>query len=274
METRVTIVSALFYIGRDRWKTNGFGINNDRYKNWLHNSLSLDTEMIMFCDDHYYDYIVETKKQYYPDMGKLTVIKTKMDDLEIYQKYYNEISCLMKSPSFLDNLVRRHKAAELWYPLYNIVMYNKPSFIKKAYELNPYNATHMFWADAGAFRNELPEYKHVSWPDTQSNVFNDKITFFSHVGDSFSIDNQREYFMSQFRAIQGGYFSVPINMIDFLHTEMDNIIKEIIAQDYIGSDEKIFDLMSKRFPQNLELVKATWFEFYKICSKKLNEVNT
>jgi hypothetical protein len=265
MEKRITIVSALFYIGRDRWKTNGFGINNDRYKNWLHNGLSLDTEMIMFCDDHYYEYILETKRKYYPDLGKLTLIKTSIDELEIYQKYYSKISCLMKSPEFLKDISTKSKSAELWYALYNIVMYNKPSLIKRAAEFNPYNATHFFWADAGAFRNELKEYQNVKWPDTNSNIFNDKITFFSHMGSEFSINDQKEYFMSQFRAIQGGYFSVPIQRVDFLHSKTIEVIEEIISANYIGSDEKAFDLISKRYPENIDLIKSTWFEFYKIC---------
>lgn len=267
METRVTIVSALFYIGRDRWKTNGFGPNNDRYKNWLHNLLSLDMDLVMFCDDYYYDYVVETKRKYYPDLSRLHLIRTRLDELEIYRKYYAEISSLMKSPAFLYDLRHRSKCAELWYPLYNVIMYNKPAFIRQAALKNPFNATHFFWADAGAFRNELPEYQNVAWPDVNCHVFSDKMTFFSHVGTELRIDDQKEYFMSQFRAIHGGYFSVPASQVEFLYHEKFKVIDEILAARYIGSDEKIFDLISKRHPDKLKLIKSTWFEFYKICSR-------
>ena len=267
METRVTIVSALYYIGRDRWKTNGFGPNNDRYKNWLHNLLSLDMDVILFCDDYYYDYVVKTKREYYPDLSRLHLIRTRLDEQEIYQKYYTQISCLMKSPKFLSELKYRSKAAELWYPLYNVIMYNKPAFIRRAKELNPFQATHLFWADAGAFRNERSEYQNVVWPNPASSVFSDKLTFFSHVGEDFRIDNQKEYFMSQYRAIHGGYFSVPLDQVEFLYEQNFHIIEEILAGGYIGSDEKIFDLISKRHPDKLRLIKSTWFEFYKICQQ-------
>lgn len=258
----VTIVSALYYIGRDKWKQSGFGLGNDRYTGWMKNILSLDTNLILFTDDHYYDQILEVKKQYDSDLKSLRVIKSSIDEMESFQKYYLKISCLMTSPEFLDQ-VRGTTAAEMGYPLYNILMFNKVNFLKQAKELNPFNSTHFFWVDTGAFRNELSDYENIKWPSNKS-YFNDKIVFFSHVGDQYNIDDQKSHFMSQFRVVQGGYFIVPINKVDFLREEFNKIVDEILNNDYIGSDEKVFDLLYKRNPDKIWMIKAGWFDFYKM----------
>ena len=258
----VTIVSALYYIGRDKWKQSGFGLGNDRYKGWMRNILSLDTNLILFTDDFYYDQILEVKKQYDSDLKSLHVVKSSIDEMESFQKYYLKVSCLMFSPEFT-NQVRGTTAAEMRYPLYNILMFNKVNFLKQAKELNPFNSTHFFWVDAGAFRNELNEYENVKWPSNKS-YFNNKIVFFSHAGDQYNIDNQKSHFMSQSRVVQGGYFIVPIDEIEFLREKFNEIVDEILNDDYIGSDEKIFDLFCKRNLDKVWMVKAGWFEFYKM----------
>ena len=263
----VTVVSALYYIGRDKWKQSGFGLGNDRYKDWVRNILSLDTNLILFTDNHYYDQVIEVKKKYDSELKSLHVVVSTIDEMEAYKKYYLKISCLMQSPEFVDQ-VRGTTAAEMGYPLYNILMFNKVNFLKQAKELNPFNSTHFFWADAGAFRNELREYENIKWPSNKS-YFTDKVVFFSHAGDNYNIGHQKGYFMSQSRVVQGGYFIVPVDKVDFLREEFDKIVDEILEEDYIGSDEKVFDLLCKRNIDQVRMVKAGWFEFYKMTMSKV-----
>lgn len=273
METRVTLVSGLFYIGRDRWKHSGFPPNYDRYKDWINNILSLNTNLILFVDEYYHDHVLELSKKYASDNKKLLLIKTSISELETYQKYYNKISCVMKSPSFVD-FIKTNKVAEMCYPLYNVIMFNKISLIEKAKQNDPFNSTHYYWTDAGAFRDELLKYKNIEWPDNNNRIFfNDKIVFFSHFGNDYSITNQKSYFTSQTRVVHGGYFIVPENKIDFLKTEFYKVVDEILSEEYIGSDEKVFDLICKRNPDSVSMIKANWFEFYKLCSKKRKKIS-
>lgn len=133
--------------------------------------------------------------------------------------------------------------------------------LKEAAEVNPYNSDYFFWADVGAFRKEIEHYKEIEWP-VNSKYFNDKITFFSHLGWDYNITNQQSYFTSQSRVIHGGYFIVPKDKIDYLKVKVDEVIEEILNDGYIGSDEKVFDLICKRDPDIFDLIKADWFEFY------------
>lgn len=269
--SKVTVVSALFYIGRDKWKHSGFGLNNDRYKWWLENILSIDTNLILFTDSHYYDLVVELKKKYDPELNKIHIVKMELSETEVFKRYYIKVACFMNSPEFSKKIVYK-SAAEMRYPLYNILMYSKINFIEKAAVINPFDSTHFYWADAGAFRNELIEYKNVKWPaENLSEYFNDRIVFFSHAGDKYVIENQEWYFLSQSRVVQGGYFVMPKEKIEFFKQQVYSVIEEMIEGQYIGSDEKVFDLICKRNPSHVFMKKAGWFEFYKKTMPKIKK---
>lgn len=269
MEKRIntTIVTCLFYIGRDRWKYSGFPKNYDRYSGWMKNFLSIDAQMIFYVDDFYYERAVEIRKKYDPNLEKTTFIKTTIGDLEAYKTYYNKMSSLMNSPEFKSKI--QFQVSDMLYPLYNVLMYNKCNFIKEAAEMNPYNSEYFYWVDLGACRNESSDYERVHWPDSSNqDYFNNKITFFSHSGPGFDIGDQETHFLSQSRFIQGGYFIVPINKVNFLKREVESVIEETLAKGYIGSDEKIFDLIYKRNSSEFNIIQSSWFEFFKMCAPK------
>lgn len=268
MEARLkntTLVSCLFYIGRDKWKYSGFSPKHDRYKGWINNILSLNTDLILFTDEHYYDFVLNTKEKYISELKNLQVVKTSIAELETYKKYYNKMSCLMKSPEFVD-YVKTNKVAEMNYPLYNVIMFDKVNLIDRAQQVNNHSSDYYYWVDAGAFRNELNQYQDITWPNSENTTyFNDRVTFFSHRGYEYTIHNQKEYFTSQARVVHGGYFIVPKEKISFLKQKVDDVIHEILRDGYIGSDEKIFDLVCKRHPDHVSMIKADWFEFYNLC---------
>jgi hypothetical protein len=261
---KTTLVSCLFYIGRDKWKYSGFPPGYDRYKNWLNNLLSLNTNLVLFTDDYYYDIVLKTKQEHLSDLKNLHVVKTSIAELDTYKNYYNDISCLMKFPKFVE-YVKTNKVAEMIYPLYNVIMFDKVNLIDKASQLDPYNSDYFYWVDAGAFRNEIEQYKDVTWPNSEnSTYFNNQIVFYSHRGYDYAISNQKDYFTSQARVVHGGYFIVPKTQISFLKQKVNEVIKEILKGGYIGSDEKIFDLICKRYPKYVHMIKADWFEFYNL----------
>ena len=269
MEERIntTIVTCLFYIGRDRWKFSGFPPGYDRYSGWMKNFLSLDAQMIFYVDEFYYERAVEIRKQYDPNLEKTVFIKTSLDQLEVYKTYYNRLSSLMNSPEFKKKI--QFQVSDMLYPLYNVLMYNKANLLKQAAETNPFKSDYLYWVDVGAFREDLSEYENIKWPDFNNTAyFNNKITFFSHFGSEYNIDNQETHFLSQARVVQGGYFIVPVQKVDFLKEEVDSVINEILNKGYIGSDEKIFDIICKRNPGSVNMIKATWFEFYGLTKYK------
>ena len=90
-------------------------------------------------------------------------------------------------------------------------------------------------------------------------------TFFSH-HEKISIHNIKQHALSQMRFIHGTCFFVPNDSLDYLISEMEYTIDESLKQQYIGSDEKMFDITYLRAPQNYKLIKSNWREYFPLFS--------
>lgn len=261
--SKVTIVSALYYIGRDRWKSSGFGPNNDRYKNWVKNLLSLDADIYFYVDDFYYDYVVDFRKKYDPEFKKTTIVRESLDSMYFYKKYFNDESCLMFSPEFRKRVWFKD-SADMCYPIYHIINFTKIDFVKRASEVNPYNSDYFFWVDAGGMRENFEQYENVKWPNENSEFLNDKIIHFSHHSSFEIYPNKDQYFLSQTRNIQGTAWIVPKNKIDHFFNLIDNQVSTIISEKIVGSDEKVYDFLFKNNEDLYQLVVCGWFKFFDV----------
>jgi FkbM family methyltransferase len=272
MEKSVTIVSALYYIGRDKWKHSAFPPGVDRYKSWVSNLLSLDTQLYFFVDDFYHDYIVEARKQYDPEFKKTIIKKIPITDLYFYKKYYVPEACLMFSPEFKSK-VFFPGSADMNYPLYHIINFSKVDFVKKVAEENPYNSTHFFWCDAGGMRDNLSKYENVIWPKISDNCFNDKVIHFSHKEQYNIYPNKDEYFRSQDRNIQGTAWIVPKEKVEPFFNKIDNQVQTIIDEKIVGSDEKVYDFLHNEDKDFYQLKVCGWFEYFNVCNQLFQNVN-
>jgi hypothetical protein len=264
--SQVTVVSALFYIGRDKWKHSAFPPGVDRYKSWVGNVLSLDANIYFFVDDFYYDFILETRKKYDPELIKTVIKKTSLTELYYYKKYFIKESCLMFSPEFRDR-VFFPQSADMNYPLYHIVNFSKIEFVKQAAEENNFSSQHFFWVDAGGMREGREKYENVSWPKVSNEYFNDKVVHFSHKLEYNIYPNKDEYFRSQDRNIQGTAWIVPKEKVNTFFNMIDDQVDTIIKEGTVGSDEKVYDFLHNENKNFYQLVKCGWFEFYNVCNK-------
>jgi FkbM family methyltransferase len=260
---KVTVVSALFYIGRDRWKHSGFPPGVDRYKSWVTNLLRQDINLYFYADDYYYDFILENRKKYDPNFEKTVLIKTSLDELYFYKQYYNQEACLMASPDFRKTVFQQG-SADMNYPLYHVVNFGKIELVKKSFEENKFQSDYFFWVDAGGLRNVISETSST-WLDSNNTCFNtDKITHFSHRED-FSIGpDKSDYFRSQTRNIQGTAWIVPKEKINSFYNLIDEQVATIIKERIVGSDEKVYDYIYLNNKELFRLEVCGWFEFYNI----------
>jgi len=265
MNNKVTIVSGLFYIGRDRWKYSGFPANYDRYKDWVKNLLSLDINLYFYVDEIYHDYVEEIRRKYDPNFDKTVLIKTSLDETHFYKKYYAQEACLMKSPKVRHDMYFKDNA-DMNYPLYHIVNFSKIDFVRRSYEDNKFNSDYFFWIDAGGMRESLETYENYKWPIESDVYFNDKLIHFSHKED-FELDNKKEHFLSQVRNIQGTAWIVPKDKVISFFDKIDNQVQTIIDEQIVGSDEKVYDFLYVNDKQFYQLVKCGWFEFFNILNQ-------
>jgi hypothetical protein len=265
------IVTALYDIGRDNWDT--FNLSYDRYLWWMRNTLSLDANIVVFTESQFVEKITEYRKEFDPTLAKTIIIEKPLEKLDVYEKYFNKITNLMESVEFKKKV--QTLVPEATKPLYNIVMFNKFFFLKEVKDKGYFHNDMLIWADAGGLREDISNYANCSWPSIEKiNDLNGKITFFSH-SNNISINNNQYHSLSQIRYIQGTAFLVPSDKIDLLTERVCATIEESIENGYIGSDEKILDIAFCKNPDEYNLIKCTWRQYFDILknhdfSKKID----
>jgi FkbM family methyltransferase len=262
---KITVVSSLFNISRERWKHSGFPPGVDRYKSWVVNLLRQDIGLYFYTDEYYYDFILENRIKYDPTLEKTVLIKISLDDLHFYQKYFNEEACLMSSPNFIKTIFHKD-SADMNYPLYHIVNFSKIELVKRSFLENKFKSDYFFWVDAGGLRHVTNE-NDKNWLDLDNECFNtSKITHFSHNKHFEIYPNKSDYFRSQNRNIQGTAWVVPKDKVEIFYDMIDKEITSIIKDRIVGSDEKIYDFLYVNNKDLYQLKIGGWFEFYnQVC---------
>jgi hypothetical protein len=262
---KITVVSSLFNISRERWKYSGFPPGVDRYKSWVVNLLRQDIGLYFYTDEYYYDFILENRIKYDPTLEKTVLIKISLDDLHFYQKYFNEEACLMSSPNFIKTIFHKD-SADMNYPLYHIVNFSKIELVKRSFLENKFKSDYFFWVDAGGLRHVTNE-NDKNWLDLDNECFNtSKITHFSHNKHFEIYPNKSDYFRSQNRNIQGTAWVVPKDKVEIFYDMIDKEITSIIKDRIVGSDEKIYDFLYVNNKDLYQLKIGGWFEFYnQVC---------
>ena len=114
-----------------------FGYNLDLYKKRSEFVLSINTNMIIFCDDSVYDFVVEKRKEF----ENTTIIKITFNELK-YSKY-------------IDQITQNREKNQKNYPdprntpQYFCATMNKFDMLDQAIDLNPFKSTHFAWIDFG-----------------------------------------------------------------------------------------------------------------------------
>lgn len=250
------IVTALYNIGRDKW--NNFTQSYGGYCDWMERLLVISCNKVIYTDQSLYDLILSKVKKYDSELEHTKIVVKPLEQLECYQLFYDRLSALMYSEVFKRKIA--FDVPEMTKPLYNIIMFNKVSFLEDCATARYFDNDLLLWVDAACFRGDKVDSYIGTWP----NKLNfDKITFFSH-SSNISIYNPNDHLMSQTRFIQGGCFIVPSMYIRQLTNKVYAKISECIDAGYIGSDEKIFDLCYIDNPSNYKLITCDWRQYYEL----------
>ena len=122
-----TIVTALYDINRE---TEGDGRAFKDYLAWLPETLSLDTNYVIYTEEKVIPYI--------PLKPNIKINVTTIDKIPLY-------SLIPKIKSTLDNSYYKKKIqdpnrVECKLPLYNVIQYSKFIWLKDAIQKNPFNS--------------------------------------------------------------------------------------------------------------------------------------
>lgn len=253
------VVMALYDIGRDNW--NSFTMSYNTYLSWMRNTLSLEVPIVVYTENKFVSEITKMRREYDPNLSKTKIIEIPLEDLDCYKLYHDRLSKLMHSAGFEKKI--QTKVPEMNRPLYNVIMFNKVFFLQDAKKF--FDGDFYIWADAGGLRENISNYKGQKWPclNKINELDNSKITFFSH-SKNIVVKDKEFHALSQIRFIQGTAFFVPVNLIDKLLFDFNETIEECLASNYIGSDEKIFDITYCKNKEKYNLIKCNWREYFEI----------
>lgn len=252
------IVTALFDIGRDKWKN--YQQSYGTYLFWMNNILNIDSDFIIFTEEKFVETIIQGRKIIDPNLERTKIITENFDNLKSYQKYFQKVKNLMDSEEFKKKI--HFEVPEMINPEYNTVIFNKFYFIEEAKKQTDYDF--YIWCDAGLLRNE--EFKNQKFPNLEkiNDGFSNKITFFSH-DTNFSTNNRELHLLSQYRFIHGGCFFVPKESdLNFLIKSFENLIEKYLDKGYVGSEEKYFDFCYEDNKTHYNIIKSDWRQYFTI----------
>lgn len=253
------VVAALYDIGRDSWDT--FNLSYNTYLLWMKNTLSLDVSMVVYTEGKFLEEITKLRSEFDPDLKNTKILEVPLENLDCYIAYYDRLSSLMLSSEFKTKV--QCNVPEMNKPLYNVIMFNKVFFLKDARKF--FDGDMYIWADAGGLRDNISNYSMKKWPSLLklNELDNSKITFFSH-NKSFSVHNKEYHCLSQIRNIQGTSFFVPVGLIDEFLSDFSHTVDECLSSGFIGSDEKVLDILYCKDKSKYNLIKCNWRTYFKI----------
>jgi FkbM family methyltransferase len=259
--TKPLIIMALYDIGRDNWKS--FDLSYNTYLWWMKNTLSLQTNIVIYTEEKFAQKIKEYREEFDPNLSRTKIVIQPIEQLECYKLYQERLSSLMGSDEFKKKI--HLEVPEMNQPLYNVIMFNKLNFIQDAKNNNYFDNDLLIWADEGGLRDSIDDYKNEVWPSLHkiNQLDNSKVTFFSH-SKNIIVRDKEYHALSQIRFIQGTAFFVPTNCVDQLTKEFNETIEECLSNRYIGSDEKIFDITYCKNRDAYNLIKCDWRTYFKI----------
>lgn len=256
-----SVVTALFDIGRDKWSN--YSLSYHTYMMWMRNLLLFDSKMIIYTEQKFESFIKEQRSIVDPNLEKTIIVIDFIENLDSYKLFYDRVSTLMNQDQFKSKI--HFNVPEMTQSLYNIIIFNKPYFIKKSIQEKHFDSDMYIWCDAGVLRDDNPVIKK-GFPnaDKINQNYNDKITFFSH-HENFSIPDRPFHLLSQFRYIHGGCFFVPNNkVLDNFINHFVKLIFHYLDDGYVGSEEKYLDFCFLDDKERYNIIKSDWRQYFDI----------
>ena len=142
MSDSITIVTALYDIDRENM---GDGRKFEQYLSWFKDTLKIQRPMVVFVDESLVSFVEESSN------GLPTkIISQKLEEIPYY--FLNDkINDIISSHEYKNKMQHSHRL-ECGLSLYNVVIYSKFLWMKKAIEENFFKSDYFMWIDAGLSR--------------------------------------------------------------------------------------------------------------------------
>jgi hypothetical protein len=243
----LTIVTAYFKVNRTRVAD---GYTNGRkkedmpkdshgiYKEWMKGLLSYNGPMIIYTDEHSYDYITDLRKDY----PQTKIIKTTIQELEAY-KYFKDLD---NTDKYATMIWEEHDNNNINRDLYTI-WNSKISMLKQSVEDNPFNTHYFSWYDIGYIREVKTLEK--DWPDDDKlKILDDRMLVNIVYGGPECKDGG---------SVAGNYIGCNKNNIHKIHTLFNkNLEKRSKDKKFSGNDQELYQDLRCGNPELVQGIKG------------------
>lgn len=257
-----TIITALYDIGRGNWP-HPFNRSIDSYITYFKSVLSLDANFVIFIEEHMRETILNIRKEFDPFLFKTKIYCRPLHELEVFQKYYKRTCEVMTSDFFLKNL-REFHTPESFSPEYNLINFNKVSFVKEVITNNPFSTDYFMWMDAGFYHGNFPcDTKNLPYPNSKKikQLDDNRIHFLTLCGEhEVGLDS---YFSPRV-TLAGSMFAGKSKPLLEFKELCFSVIEEFLANKAINDDQTIYAFAYMKNKNLFNLYQDNWFGNFKI----------
>lgn len=235
-----TIVTAYFHLPYAKKP-------HSTYCVWMQNMLIIDNPMVIFCD-----------KESEPLIQSLRAAH--MDKTQIVTLTFEEFHCI-KYIQYFESHYNMDTEQRVGHNIYLYMIWNeKPHFVKRAIDMNPFHTDKFLWVDIGCFRK--PNEHYIHWPN-QERIPMDKVLLLSvnpFEPSELSCKSEHELPLFQFKdRIGGTIFGGGKELLLLWHTKYYSMLEHFITiHRFIGKDQSIINSVYLLNRDKCELVN--WIE--------------
>jgi protein YibB len=251
-----TIVTGIYDIGRGSWPI--FNRTYSEYFKYFKNVLSLDCEMVIYIDDKDSNAVKILRSKIDPEFKKTKIVTKSFIELEAYKKFYDKAKEVMNGETFKSKRFESH-TPEMIYPEYNIINFNKVSFLKDSIENNFFNSEYYIWLDAGFYHDKFPDsLLYKQYPNHEKiKVLDDNKVHFLSLCDEKDIELSSYY--DPRVSITGSMFAGKSKPLLELKDICFSIIEDFLNDDAINDDQTIYAYAYIKNKNIFNLKKGDWF---------------
>ncbi|CAH1779121.1 unnamed protein product [Owenia fusiformis] len=254
----VTIVTALFDIGRKRWPS--YKRTYQDYLNFAQNVLKLDVNLVFYVEEKG-RYFVEKHRQ--GKEHKTEVVLTDWKNFTFYN-YLSEMETIMGSKEFKSNHQQLNNP-EGFSPLYNFLMSAKFFIMYETTLRNTFHSDYFFWMDAGYGHGNSDIFPPEDCPWAPCNILNDTISYI-RLGptDVYKPNINRLYKMAVPPVINGGFFGGSKKVIQNFYKLYKDVLEDWLKNGRIDDDQTIALACYFERPSLFNLVPGGWKDVFKL----------
>jgi hypothetical protein len=221
--------------------------------------------MVIYIDEKDLNVVKLLRWDIDKDFKKTKIITNKFIELEAYKKFYNKTKQVMSSKEFISNRWDSH-TPEMLYPEYNIINFNKVSFLEDCIKNNFFNSEYFIWMDGGFYHDKFPiDMMYKPYPNIDKiKILDDNRVHFLSLCDEKNIELSSYY--DTRASIAGSMFAGKGSSLIEFKKLCFSVIENMLNDNSINDDQTVYAYVYKQNKNIFNLTQGNWFaNFHYYC---------